>query len=437
MPARRIIICGLVGVAGDITQKDEKVFKNLLILDILRGEHSTGMAAVNRSTNDVSVVKQVGNTFELFNDKRFDRALQGWQHVLMGHNRYATVGAVSKANAHPFKFDHIVGAHNGTLTSRHNLIGQKDFVTDSEALYNHVNEKGIVDAMANCSGAYALTWWDSKEKTINFLRNDERTLFIAMSTSGKSIYWASEAWMLEAALSRNAVLFETPVSLTEDSWMSIVIDGGKLEKPRFRKVESPKFVSQFPIHQHGIGTTKTAGINKFKGAVAKTHSLVGSTNKISHLPPVAPGLMGAKNVLFELRSKAKDENGGIYFSCVDPTNKQFIVRFYVNRREEYRFEVGDLVQADVNQWKDGYYKLSNSSVSLIEIPSDTEAEDELKYADCKGNLLSKKDWKRKYSDCAWCSSPLDPDDDNEMSKDGNVICPACASEEEVKQYIIG
>lgn len=41
-------MCGLVGVAGEITMASEKVLRTLLILDSLRGEDSTGIASIKK-----------------------------------------------------------------------------------------------------------------------------------------------------------------------------------------------------------------------------------------------------------------------------------------------------------------------------------------------------------------------------------------------------
>ena len=53
-------ICGIVGVFGIVSAQHEKAFKELLVVDQLRGEHSTGMAIVSRGNAYPSVVKAIG-----------------------------------------------------------------------------------------------------------------------------------------------------------------------------------------------------------------------------------------------------------------------------------------------------------------------------------------------------------------------------------------
>ena len=53
-------MCGLVGVLGNITHKEEKAFHELLIVDVLRGKHSTGVAMVSAG-GGVDVFKKAVN----------------------------------------------------------------------------------------------------------------------------------------------------------------------------------------------------------------------------------------------------------------------------------------------------------------------------------------------------------------------------------------
>src|SRR5690606_12710188 len=173
-------MCALMSIIGKITLKEEKIFKQGLIVDSLRGEHSTGVAITRRGKDgETFIAKQVGNPFELLNDKRFDKAMAGVNRVLLGHNRYATQGSINKANAHPFEFWPVYGAHNGTLIERHSLEDNNLFSVDSQALLNHIAAHGVEDAIPKVRGAWALTWWNEEDSTFNILRNKERTLYTA------------------------------------------------------------------------------------------------------------------------------------------------------------------------------------------------------------------------------------------------------------------
>lgn len=205
-------MCGLVGIAGNLEHKDEATMKRLLILDFFRGTDATGLAAVRSANNEVLVSKAAVNPIDLFQFKGFDRTLTAVSSkVFLGHNRAATIGkATSNVNAHPFAEEFVVGAHNGTLdrpswTRLEEAIGYETNV-DSQALIAAIDKLGVEDAISLCeegrastTGAWALTWYDSRDDTINFLRNPHRPLWRACSKDGKKLFWASEWAMIRAA----------------------------------------------------------------------------------------------------------------------------------------------------------------------------------------------------------------------------------------------
>lgn len=191
-------------MAGDTGYKYKDVFTDLLIVDSMRGPHSTGMALVKRYNKEVVLCKEVGNPFNLIGTEAYKKALNLAASCIIGHNRFATVGEHSTANAHPFMFEHIVGAHNGTLdkSSLKYLDDFEYFGTDSEAIFHHLNDNGLRDTLDQITGAWALTWFDGRDNTINFLRNSKRPLFYCYSKDQCTLLWASEIEMLDFCLKR-------------------------------------------------------------------------------------------------------------------------------------------------------------------------------------------------------------------------------------------
>lgn len=200
-------MCGLVGLAGEITFKEEKVFKDLLLLDAIRGKHSTGVASLHKVGNEwtVGIVKDKLNSIDFMDLPEFG-TLMGKQHkILMGHNRHATRGAIVKENAHPFEFSKVVGAHNGSLTSVYNLHEHSKYPVDSQAAYSEMNENGVASLWGKLNGAAALTWINKEDQTLHFLRNDERPLWFTTLNKGRTLIWASEYWMIHVACGRQGV----------------------------------------------------------------------------------------------------------------------------------------------------------------------------------------------------------------------------------------
>lgn len=196
-------MCGIVGVVGKIGKTERDVFRQLLIVDSLRGSDSTGFFTVKG--NDVGVFKAVGDPYMAMESRAFDRELIKNSNILVGHNRYATTGKVNRKNAHPFDFEKVVGVHNGTLRNKYSLRDGHTFDVDSEALYNSFNMVGADASIPLVEGAWSLVWWDKVEKELCFLRNDQRPMCVALSEDRKTMFFASEAGMLGWILARNGV----------------------------------------------------------------------------------------------------------------------------------------------------------------------------------------------------------------------------------------
>ena len=220
-------MCGLVGMAGTLDPIDVTAFKQLLFVDALRGDDSTGVASVDYA-KDIDWVKCTGTATDLIERKTFDRVVTHNKCALIGHNRYGTMGGKTNANAHPFECDHIVGAHNGTITysSKNKLQDGDTFDTDSEAIFNNIAAHGVDATIPLLDGAYALVYYNKEEDTINLIRNDKRPLFYTYDTHTQTLYWASEEGMLSWILTRNKIDHLPIIDLPIDRLMTFPIPNG-------------------------------------------------------------------------------------------------------------------------------------------------------------------------------------------------------------------
>ena len=242
-------LCGLIGLAGDCTVNMRDVFTELLLVDVVRGHHSTGAALVKRWNDEILVEKAPVPSPDFIRSQAYKPFIDTLDvKVMIGHNRYATIGEKIAENAHPFQFDNLVGAHNGTLDhwALNRLDNYKDFGTDSEALYYSVSKYGIRSTIDKISGAWALTWFDKQNNTINLLRNAKRPLYYAYSEDRCTIFWGSEPEMLEWILKRNRVhLFEKTVFACDADkhyrWAIPEKISTKFEKPIIAEVKECTF----------------------------------------------------------------------------------------------------------------------------------------------------------------------------------------------------
>jgi len=244
-------MCGLVGVAGNLYKKHVDAFQQLLFIDQLRGAHSTGVSAVS-NTGLVSTYKRAVNAADFLQLAQPTGLYSLTNRAIIGHNRHATSGAHIDMYAHPFTHNHITLTHNGTLLSRRGLSSSGNFTVDSE---NIAHEMSIVDdpiaLLEQLHGSYALVWYDAEHQTINFARNDKRTLSIAWC--GDSIMWASEREMIDLVCARNGIEPEKVVDLREGILFTVSLAQPKLTKDSH---SSRQFTPYVPTYQQSGRSTK-------------------------------------------------------------------------------------------------------------------------------------------------------------------------------------
>lgn len=214
-------MCGIVGVAGNLGVVDENIFKTMLVLNQLRGHHSTGAVFVGKKASEgqqtsVTVCKELGSPNEkFFNSSVFKAKMTKINRIIIGHGRHATSGAADKIeNAHPFRYfnkksnNYYTGVHNGTLLSQANLLNHEDFEVDSENIYyDMAAEDDSTKTLEKLNGAYALVWFETKTQKLHMARNSQRPLFYRFSQNKKVVFWASEPWMIEIAAKRSKTTY--------------------------------------------------------------------------------------------------------------------------------------------------------------------------------------------------------------------------------------
>lgn len=274
-------MCGIVGLIGDITApRHSQVFRNMLFLDQVRGHHSTGVVAV--TDKYVRMDKEVGGPTNLFTKTSpvfdADGDLPMWKdeqyQVLIGHNRHATVGGVNKANAHPFKYKHIYGVHNGTLRTYDALKLGHNFSSDSQYLINAIAEIGIDEVWKNFHGAAAVVYYDNQNATISIIRNHERPMFLTTCKWQDLIAFSSESWMSRAALARSKMEAEgeskevpvnTLLTFSVENKKPTLVDERVLkvkEYPTFFPVSYQKPSAVLPDEKRGEADAKLRELNK-------------------------------------------------------------------------------------------------------------------------------------------------------------------------------
>jgi glucosamine 6-phosphate synthetase-like amidotransferase/phosphosugar isomerase protein len=224
-------MCGIVGVVSSrsLSLQEKKIVKWMSYFDYVRGVHSTGYMFGNEHST-CGFLKKTGAPWELW---AAESAKGFWESpgvlknndlkFIVGHNRSATVGAVNTANAHPFRCDHITGVHNGTVLSGLTKL-PKAFETDSQSMYYAMSQGWSLEKITQVLNlSYAMVWFDENEKTLNFARNSQRPLWVAISRGNGTMIFASEPWMIKGALSatKATAAFQEPQPIDVNTLYSI------------------------------------------------------------------------------------------------------------------------------------------------------------------------------------------------------------------------
>lgn len=239
-------MCGLVAILSKqktfgFNFKDKSIFQQMLIADMFRGMDSTGCFGVKANGN-LDMIKDASASPYLLGKKEagekfFDNIVSKY-HVVVGHNRKATMGIVESKNAHPFIEGSTCLVHNGTLQNHKKLA---DTTVDSHAVCTHIEKEGYKETLKNVEGAYAFIWYNADNKTVYFCRNAERPLYLVETTD--RIYLASEGKMLDWLLDRNDITKYTVQNVPTDKVYKFSLETRKLE------CESKPKKANLPVQQ--------------------------------------------------------------------------------------------------------------------------------------------------------------------------------------------
>lgn len=352
-------MCGIFGIISPskngLTKAEEDFIETMLVVDALRGAHGVGTYWVgNKDTGLTDWLKIAGDPYNLFYSKEWApywNKAKAQSVAFVGHHRYATKGARTNDNTHPFKKGPITLVHNGTIhwgLSKYD----KNVDVDSEALTIGISKEGP-SILSDISGAFACVWHNADEHTMNIACNGERPF--SLFKVGTRYMFASEANMLLFALNRaDHKLVPERVDLKIDHLYKFNLD--ELGDPEV----SPLPAKKYHYQKHGGGIS----------------------NQQKKLPaPVIPIKRSSdQDCIFTIRKKqlvVLAENNASYWTYLGISDRAEAVyfnsprEFGVNEKVEY---YGEIVSGETGTYeapwateKTIWYKLKTGSVKLCDL----------------------------------------------------------------------
>ena len=278
-------MCGIFGVINidgnrstDVRLRD--YFTDALFAGSVRGKDGAGMFQVDEPSNEKHLVyfqKTSSDGGSLATDTRQQvvnlRNDTGRAFLNVGHNRAATHGKVSEANAHPFVIDRednsiFIGVHNGSLDHDWNeQAGAKDFEVDSNFALDVLSKKGP-KGIEELAGAMAFVWYDSRLPSNAFMYTDgNRPLHfgVVAHSQGKKILIASEAEMLYWLAKRNKLSLENDEVLVCKANTLYTFDANDKDLRKYKsEVITPERFFPFRSTRQ-ISRPSTSGAGTYKG----------------------------------------------------------------------------------------------------------------------------------------------------------------------------
>lgn len=424
-------MCGLVAVVSPKVQtlSENKIFKDMLVMDQLRGKDSVGVYGVN-TRGDVLYTKSCAHPSDFLQLKAVTSIISN-ASVLVGHNRHATLGAVNSNNAHPFQHDTVTLVHNGTLDKYPAMKRQNDFDTDSECVAWNIsqckNTSELVQFLESLSGAFAFIWYDTRDDSLYYVRNSERTLYTCTVDGSKII--SSERGIMFAALDRNnvdctlEVLAEVPVGVL---FKVKTVEGNLVTSAR-------KLTLKTKTSHYGVSTYNNSGGYNYLGNVnsggsTDTYGKTYSANPLVEETGILPNSWHSGRVTQVTPWGVNNDKGTVTVQLIDPDTGCKVVVYNIDIS---KISVNDLMEVQVTALPTGLYENIHAKMvsdftlrgcAVRELPVDDV--DEAGIPDEDGLVV-----------CSNCAEVMHKDETYDLIN-GEYICKACYnSDTQVQIYV--
>lgn len=326
-----------------------------------RGMDGTGIAAIRegweagKKSTFISTYKRELHYLDFMGTKAAAKLFEKFSdyYYMIGHVRASTVGNDSSANAHPFHYGNIVLVHNGTVDKQG--LTKADEIVDSAHIAATMAEKGEIETLEKLDGGYSLVWYNSKDDTLNFARNDRKPMAIAFVKKANTLYYASEYSTLWNVLIRNGVDLDGPIQIPRPGIHY------KFHKEDLRKFDKEGFKiysrrPSYPSHSN------SKSYEDWEGTTPIIHR-TGNENSTTHSAPATSASTDSN----ETSSTPATKGGAVtlHSNFLEPKPERIS---YINKlMEPYGFEFDQQVILRAEIWTPWLTDKSKGTIELAKV----------------------------------------------------------------------
>ena len=182
-------MCGIFGFTGRSSWKTSVLLQALCIADEVRGAHSTGL-----------VIQMQGDAFFMSKKALRGKVFVSRGHcsflfknkygIALGHNRFATAGAVTDRNAHPFAIR--MGPQKWNFGIHNGIVGGKEEIAREYGVRNHDVDSAVALAAIGKLQSQGHQVVEAIDEVTNFISPQADFAFAYLNGEEKAVYlWRS------------------------------------------------------------------------------------------------------------------------------------------------------------------------------------------------------------------------------------------------------